>query len=226
MPKQGILFYKKRVGAFVYKLTEAFYDRKLGIHTKGYVIPEDLGKKADGCHAYLAVSYGGLKRVLNNITQPAKDVVMIDYGAGMGRVPIFAATYTFRKIIGVELSKQLHDIAVKNTANAKQKNNRARKNPTSVEMVQSDAREYKIPIDANVFYFFIPFNIEILQEVLQNIHRSVKKHPREATILYVYPTTETKIHLHTLKPILPWLHILEEEAVSKSLRLITAQISA
>src|SRR5258708_28614484 len=43
------------------------------------------------------------------------DDVLIDLGSGMGRVVVHAATtYSFRRIIGVEISSRLHEIAEQN----------------------------------------------------------------------------------------------------------------
>jgi 16S rRNA G966 N2-methylase RsmD len=211
--------YKKKAGSLVYKLTEAYYDFRFGISTNGFLMPDDFGKNAEGCHAYLAISYRSLKIVLSHISYKQSEVVLIDFGSGMGRVPIFAATFPFKRVIGVELSKQLNDIAVENVKRVK--NKLVCKN---IDMVEADAREYKIPSDANVFYFFMPFNNDILQMVLQNIYQSVKKSPRDITILYAYPTHQ-KIHLNAVKPNLPWLNILEEKFISNSVQLMIAKIT-
>jgi len=40
----------------------------------------------------------------------------VDYGSGKGRVLLVASDYAFKKIVGVEFSKVLNDVAVANIA--------------------------------------------------------------------------------------------------------------
>src|ERR687885_509057 len=55
-------------------------------------------------------NYRGAHRLLRDIAI-SEDDVLIDFGSGKGRVLFLAAHYGFRKIIGVELSAKLNQIA-------------------------------------------------------------------------------------------------------------------
>jgi 16S rRNA G966 N2-methylase RsmD len=206
------------LGKIRYKVTEFYYERKLGIKTSGLVMPDDFGAKGDGCHAYLPLSYLGLKSVFKTFSVKPNEDVIIDYGSGMGRVPLFAATYPFKKIIGVELSGQLNQIAKNNLKHVQDK-----LVCKDVEFYQGDAREYPVPDDASIIYFFMPFDADILSEVLTKIYQSVVSSPRKLTILYVYPTGGG-VTLHQVAPQLSWLKITEEKALSSSLNLMIATI--
>ena len=48
------------------------------------------------------------------------DDVFIDLGSGMGRMVLEAARYPFKRVIGVELVEQLHDLARANLASTRQ----------------------------------------------------------------------------------------------------------
>lgn len=205
------------LGTLRYKLTEFYYERKFGIKTSGLITPDDFGANEEGCHAYLPLSYLALKSVFNTFSVKPNSDVFIDYGSGMGRVPLFAANYPFKKVIGVELSDKLNQVAIQNLKLVQD-----RLVCKNVEIYEGDAREYPVPNDATIIYFFMPFGADILSEVLNKIHQSVINSPRKLTILYVYPTGG--VTLHHVAPKLPWLKIVEEKALSSSLNLITANI--
>ncbi len=209
----------KSAGLLAYRLSEAYNDWQLGIDTKGLVVPADYGAQSEGCHPYLALSYRGLRHLLKNIEVRADQDVFIDYGSGMGRVVVAAATLPFRKVVGVELSKGLHDVALRNVEQA-----RLKLKCKNVELHLGDARHYDVPSDASVIYFFMPFDADILDAVLRNIHRSVQAAPRKVTILYVYP--RTGVNLHAVMPQLPWLKLQSETHVESSLHLMVATIDA
>lgn len=205
------------LGKIRYKVTELYYEHKFGIKTSGLVIPDDFGAKGDGCHAYLPLSYFGLKSVFKTFLVKPNEDVSIDYGSEMGRVSLFAANYPFKKVIGVELSGQLNQIAKENLKHVQDK-----LVCKEVEIYEGYAREYPVPNDASVIYFFMPFGADILSEVLGKIHQSVVSSPRKLTILYVYPTGG--VTLHHVTPKLELLKITEEKALSSSLNLMIATI--
>jgi hypothetical protein len=202
----------------LYQWIERLGDWRLGIDTRGLVVPDDFGDGAEGCHAYLGLSYTGLYRVLRHApVRPGRDV-FIDIGSGLGRV-VFqaAASFPLKRAIGVEFSPGLHERAKANLASALPK-----LRCKQVTLYQGDARHYEIPDDATIIFFFMPFGPEILGPVLDNIHRSVQRVPRELTILYVYPSAAT-VPLHIMLPGRPWLLAEPEHRVS-GLRLVVARI--
>ena len=71
------------------------------------------------------------------------DDVLIDFGSGMGRVVVLAAKrYPFRRIIGVEISQQMHEIARRNV-----ERNRRHMRCTEIELVNADVIDYTVPDD-------------------------------------------------------------------------------
>jgi hypothetical protein len=204
----------------IYQWTERFGDWRLGgVDTRGLVVPDDFGAGGDGCHAYLGLSYPGLHRVLRHApVQPGRDV-FIDIGSGLGRV-VFqaAASLPLKRAIGVEFSPSLHVRAQTNLALAL-----PRLRCKQVSLHQADARRYEIPDDATIIFFFMPFGPQILGPVLDNIRQSLRRAPRELTILYAYPT-DGAVPLHIMQPERPWLRVEPERAISSGLRLAVARI--
>jgi hypothetical protein len=110
-----------------------------------------------------------------------------------------AATYPFRKVIGVELVADLHARAAENVRRAV---NRLR--CREIELYNVDARRFRIPPEVTVIYLWNPFDGDVLREVFGNIQRSIVEHPRTVTILHLSPISPTA--LDGMKDSLPWLN--------------------
>jgi len=121
-------------------------------------------------------------RILPRREVSAHDV-FVDFGSGMGRVVLQAARYPFKRVIGVELSGELHRIAQENI-----RRTRRRLRCRNVELVRADVLEYEVPDDVTVAYFYNPFTGDIFAEIIRRLAVSVERNPREVRIIYAYPT--------------------------------------
>jgi tRNA G37 N-methylase Trm5 len=129
-----------------------------------------------------------LPRILPRKEVSADDV-LIDLGSGMGRVVVLAARrYNFRRVIGVEISPQLHEIAKRNV-----ERNRTRLRCTEIELVNADVLDYTIPEDVTVAYLYNPFTGPVFQHVVAELNRSVERNPRELRIVYLNPCEEERL---------------------------------
>jgi hypothetical protein len=114
------------------------------------------------------------------------DDVLIDFGSGMGRVVVLAAKrYRFRRIIGVEISPQLHEIAKQNV-----ERNRRHLRCTEIELVNADVLDYRVPDDVTVAYLYNPFTGPVFAHVVAELNRSLERNPRELRIIYLNPAEE------------------------------------
>ena len=117
------------------------------------------------------------------------DDVLIDLGSGMGRAVILAAKrYPFRRIVGVEIAPELHEIALRNI-----ERNRRRLRCQQIELVNADVLDYPIPDDVTVVYLYNPFTGPIFDHVVAEIERSVDHSPREVRIIYLNPIEEPRL---------------------------------
>ncbi|MGH3764801.1 MAG: methyltransferase domain-containing protein [Pseudonocardiaceae bacterium] len=164
--------------------TDLLFDRRYGVRTSGQIEPGDLGLNGHGCHGYRPAGWMTLRRIL-----PPRDVtnhdVFVDLGSGMGRVVLQAASYPFRKVIGVEISETLHDIARDNLDR-----NRRRLRCPDIELVHADVLDYELPDDVTVAFLYNPFQGEIFATVLERLLQSVERNPRPLRIIYVNPVEE------------------------------------
>jgi SAM-dependent methyltransferase len=159
-------------------LREQYWERRLGICTTGDESAEALGLPSRDCHGYGPSRYGSLRRIFDSlVVDPAADV-FIDFGSGKGRVLAVAATYPFRKVIGVDPASQLNAIAHGNIGSA-----RPWLRCSDIEIVAVDATSYAIPDTATVLYFANPFSGAVLSRVLDNVRASLGRAPRRITII-------------------------------------------
>jgi SAM-dependent methyltransferase len=105
----------------------------------------------------------------------------IDYGCGKGRALLLASHYPLRKIVGIEISAKLGQIARRNLAAYSAPDRKC----TQLSVETADALEWEPPHEPTLFYFYHPFEAELLGRVLDRIYRSVVEHPRPAYVLYV-----------------------------------------
>ncbi len=109
--------------------------------------------------------------------QPGRDV-FVDFGSGTGRAVIIAALHPFARVIGVEGSTALNEIARRNVQRA-----RKRMMCQDIEVVTNDVVAYDVPDDATMVYFARPFNGAILEAVLQNVKASLMRVPRRLSVI-------------------------------------------
>lgn len=131
-------------------------------------------------HPYIPTRGRPFKKLLGSIAFPPESV-FVDYGSGKGKVLLLASALGFKRVIGIEYSPELHDVAV---ANIKRYNSRA---AAVIEPVCCDATEYVLRDDENVFYFFNPFELDVLLGVLRQIKASLDRKPRKIWVIYFDP---------------------------------------
>ena len=148
-------------------------------------------------YKYEPISHYVFNRMMKKVNWNFRDSTFLDFGCGKGAAILLATQYHFKKYIGVEYSRDLVDGCV---ANVEKFSKKARQR-IPYEIVCTDAAMYQIPPDGNVFYFFNPFNRDLLDTVLQNIDLSVKKHSRNVLLFYFNAQFKDVIEKHGYKEI-------------------------
>lgn len=165
-------------------VTEMAFDRRHGVRTAGVISTAELGFTGTARSRYRPAGLTSLPRILRRREVGPNDV-FLDLGSGMGRVVLQAALrYRFRRIVGVELSTRLHDIARCNVDRV-----RARLGPEIV-LVNADVLDYDVPDDVTVVFLYNPFGGHIFRTVVQRLLASVDRSPRSLRIIYGNPVEE------------------------------------
>jgi hypothetical protein len=185
---------KARAHAGVF-LRGKLYDWKHGVDTTSIVPISQLsvlGGNAPSAIQYEPVSPDELKSTLAEIDVRFDEHTFIDFGSGKGRVLLMAAAYPFRKIIGVEFAKELHQIALSNV-------NRYRglRRCHDIECIHADATEFAIPPGPLVIFLNNPFRDPVMSRVIQNVWRSIAADPRDVLFVCVTRWTVTK-HIESM----------------------------
>jgi len=159
-------------------------ERKYGIHTTG---ADELKKTAasgvDISHptVYMPATYLLLEEVFTKLPPVARKH-FLDIGCGKGRALCVALHHGFKKVSGIDFSKEFCEIAGTNLAATKKIFPSA-----ETSIIHADAANFKIPGDADCIFFFNPFDKVIMCEVAKNILDSYKKNPRTVYIIYLNP---------------------------------------
>lgn len=159
------------------------WDKKLKIYTTGR---DDF--HADKYHyPYEPTPYSVLVRLAESgyIT---RDSILVDYGSGKGRVGFFVSHEIGCRTIGIEYDESIFQQA--------KQNKKTYVGGQKVEIFCEKAEEFQIE-DADTFYFFNPFSVEILRAVIGRIKESYYRSPRTMHLFFYYPNDEYVSYLMT-----------------------------
>ena len=179
-------------------VADAQFDRKYGVDTGGAIGVNQLDfsddQKKSGFWRYEATPESAIRGILKALPIRHEEFTFIDCGSGKGRVLLLASEYPYKRIVGVEASRQLNDIAVANFKTWKSPRQRS----FQLESVCIDAREYYWPEDPLVIFFFTPFERPTSDQVIDRIRRSLQANPRPICIVHYGTNEEFRQILSTL----------------------------
>ncbi len=159
-------------------------DKLLRIKTTG----RDDSRADQYRYPYEPTPYSVLEQLANS-GYIGKKNSLVDYGCGKGRVDFFMAYQIRCKTIGVEYDERIYASAMENQKTAVSGNR--------TKFVLGKAEHYDIPDEADRFYFFNPFSVELLQKVMSKIQESYYENPREMLLFFYYPSDEYVSYLMT-----------------------------
>ena len=183
-------------------LIDRLPDRVLGIETADQLPREDLGFDSDRCW-YEASPWRTQSSVLPRDSVSAADV-FADFGCGKGRVCLQAARYPFGRVVGVELSPEVAQVARHNVAQLR-RYLRCR----DVEVVTADIVDFPIPNDLSIAFCYNPVRGVLFQRLLENLSESLARNPRPFQLIYHNPTMQ---------------HLVMEEGWGEERRVVVQQI--
>ena len=172
--------FSETIRMYRYRIRETYGDWRLGIRTKGLIEAHELGHHGE-CQPYEAINYRCLHQLFQ-LAPPEENGVFLDYGCGLGRAVVVAATHSFRRVIGIELSADLSEQARDNVAAARHK-----LGSTEVQIVTTDAAEYVVPDGVTMILLFNPFTGGVLSAVQEQIRESLLRSPRQLWLAYMHP---------------------------------------
>lgn len=121
------------------------------------------------------------------------DYSFIDYGSGRGRALLTAARLPFRKVVGVEFSRSLHEEACENIAYYPKSEIAC----SDVAAVHGNAVDFDLPDGNCVAFFFNPFQGQVLDAVAGRIEAACRQAPRRIHVIFY---NSKRIPLFTNRP--------------------------
>lgn len=173
------------------------FDQNHGVSTCGFIGLDEVD--IDSKNKIHGEPYGPshmlpTKRSIGQLPIDYRDFVFIDFGSGKGKALLIASTFSFKRVIGIEYCKEIHDIAVKNIQIFPPNIVKTKRTISTHE----DAANFEIPNENCVFYFYNPFSSEILSQVISRISKSYAENPRKMYIIY-YDTSAVRNRLSVLE---------------------------
>lgn len=175
-------------------MNEHAWDKKLNIDT--------IGRDASGAdehhHPYEPTPYSVLVRLAESGYIGPDDIV-VDYGCGKGRVDFFLNNVLGCETVGIEYDKKIYAKALQNKENY----DRTQRNLGNggVEFLCQNAENYEVE-EADCFYFFNPFKVEILRPVIKRILESYYENPREILLFFYYPDADYISYLMSVEEVM------------------------
>ena len=156
---------------------ENLWDKRLQIKTDG----RDDTNADEYRYPYEPTPYCVLERLADSGLIQKNDV-LLDYGCGKGRVGFFLSYRTGAAAIGIEYDDRICQSALENCRTAAAR--------IHAQIILGRAEEFEIPANINRCYFFNPFSVEILRQVMARILESYYADPREILLFFYYPSDE------------------------------------
>ena len=186
----------KMVGVACSKVGDRWFDFRHGTDTRRLIELEHLDIASDNKTfgmRYEVTRARPFRKLLAKLDLP-KDGVFVDFGSGKGRVLMMAAELGFERIVGVEFSHELCDVARKNLAVFRTKS----RLDVDIQILEMDVVDYEIRPVENVFFMFNPFDSEVMRIIVDKISKSVYDHPRKTWLIYQYPECRDAIDANEL----------------------------
>lgn len=165
-------------------LRDAGFDLLHGTDTSAHVRVRDTdvsGPNVVHAFDYAPTSHNEARVLFRRIGLADERGAFVDFGCGKGRMLLLASEYSFDRVVGVEFSARMCDVARTNLE-------RYRGPATGhVEVRNEDASDYRFRDDETVLFFFNPFEEAVMRSVLENVYRSLRRCNRRVWVIYNNP---------------------------------------
>lgn len=163
---------------------ELDFDREHGVDTAGIVRLDELAFESESkVHGtrYEAITPEAFHGVLARVELGDADLTFVDLGSGKGRAVLLASLYPFRRIVGVEFSPELDEVARRNVERFSHPDQRC----DDIQLRCEDAAAYELPADPVLVYIYNSFDRPLMLRVLANLAASGRAHDRRLLLAIV-----------------------------------------
>ena len=180
-------------------------DLFLNVNTRGPIhFAEERGINRDAFN-FETIAHTTIMKTIRLVRPKSDDVVFV-LGSGKGRAVCHFARQPVRKVVGIELSRELCEIARVNAA-------KLRSPRAPIEIRHGDAAVADLS-EGTIFFMFNPFGENTLRQVLGNIQNSNSYFDCEVRVIYMNAR-----YSYTFEEF-PWLEIAFEYVRARGQRVI------
>lgn len=181
-------YYGKRL---LSKDNKAYYkssvDEIPGVETYRLVSLSALGtvnENSKGAQPYQPITEHAFNAIFQALPINPSELAFVDLGSGKGRALFMAAKVGFKSVVGVEYSKELHQVATKNMAAALGHWPHVER----IQLIHGDAVAYEPPQMGVVLYLYNPFDASVMAPVIDKWCEAIQRHSHAVWVVYVNPT--------------------------------------
>lgn len=149
----------------------------IGLDFNGTISTEILGTNERECNEYTPAK-PAVKRVLKNLKIDCNDNIL-DIGCGKGKAMSYMVQFPFERVDGLDINEQLIKVARKNFKILKQN--------ARVHFYKGNAKNFRGYDKYNYIFLYNPFPRHVMEDVKYYLLESLKRNPREMTIIYENP---------------------------------------
>ena len=161
-------------------------DRRDGILARRTNDIDDIDGESD--HQYFPSPRRLVHTTISNISGNLENLTFVDFGSGMGRVVFCAAKYRFQEVVGVEYLPELHEKAVENEKQFRNKFSES----SPISLICDDATNCEIPSNDCLLNFYNPFGEEVFAKVVDRIVDTHQKHGNKIYVCYQQSKNEVE----------------------------------
>lgn len=169
------------------ELSRDGFDAAHGTDTAAVLVGRELGPRVTrGGHLvvpYETTSEAAIRAALDGLAVDFTRFTFVDLGCGKGKPLMVAASYPFRRLVGVDISPACVRVARRNIARYRP----GRIDPSRVELLVQDAEDFEFPGGPLLVYLYNPFPAAVLERVVTRLEASLHDRPRDVLIVYVNP---------------------------------------
>lgn len=162
------------------------FDERYGVDTAGIVRLGELRIASDNWiygQQYQPIGTPDFQSLLAPTGIDIASATFIDLGSGKGRAILLAMQLPFKRVVGVEFSKELNTIAERNLRVFPEGDRRCH----DVSLCSGDAAQFVFPEGPLVIYLYNPFEAPVMRQVVANVAATYCADPRPIVILYFTP---------------------------------------
>jgi SAM-dependent methyltransferase len=169
------------------RLSRDGFDAAHGTDTDGVLFAGEGGPDVTGgghvVSRYETCSEAAIRLALDSLPADPARFTFVDLGCGKGKPLLVAATYPFRRLVGVDISPACVAAARRNLA----RHRPPLPDPSRVELVVGDAEDFTFPDEPLVLYLFNPFPRAVFEAVVARLEASLRRRPRAVAVVYLNP---------------------------------------